>query len=67
MATKDEARVTADERAKKELLEEYDVKVVDKDAAWVFQYTPKARVRGSGFEIAVSKSTGKVTELTRYQ
>ena len=48
-------------------LETYNVKEIDKDTVWLFQYTPKARVRGGGFEITIAKKTGEVVKVEHYQ
>ena len=62
-----EALRQSDTRAAKLLLETYDVTEIDKDTTWLFQYTPKARLRGSGFEITISKKTGEVVNVEHYQ
>ena len=49
------------------LLETYNVNEIDKDTVWLFQYTPKARVRGGGFEITIAKKTGEVVKVEHYQ
>ncbi len=45
----------------------YNVNEIDKDTVWLFQYTPKARVRGGGFEITIAKKTGEVVKVEHYQ
>lgn len=62
-----EALKKSDTRAATLLLETYNVKEIDKDTAWLFQYTPKARVRGGGFEVTISKKTGEVVKVEHYQ
>ena len=49
-----EALKKSDTRAAVLLLETYNVTELDKGMTWLFQYTPKAKVRGGGFEIATS-------------
>lgn len=49
------------------LLEEYDVEMVDEPGRWVITYIPRARVRGGGFQLFVSKATGKVSQVVRFQ
>ena len=62
-----EALKKSDTRAAVLLLETYNVTELDKGMTWLFQYTPKAKVRGGGFEIAISKQTGEVVNIEHYQ
>lgn len=49
------------------LLEEYEVEVVDETERRVITYLPRARVRGGGFQLFVSKATGEVSHVVRFQ
>jgi hypothetical protein len=49
------------------LLEEYEVEVADEPDRWVVTYVPRARVRGGGFQLFVSKATGEVSQVVRFQ
>jgi hypothetical protein len=67
MGSSQEARQTANAKVSALLLEEYEVQVVDQAEQWVFTYSPKARVRGGGFKVTVSKRRNEVTDVVRFQ
>ena len=62
-----QAQEIAGLRAGELLLEEYDVQVVDEADRWVITYVPRARIRGGGFQLFVSKATGEVSRVVRFQ
>lgn len=67
MVTQDEAQKIVDWKAASIVLEDYQLKVEEDTDCWKFIYTPKRRVRGGGFELRVSKHTGQITGITRFQ
>lgn len=67
MVAQAEARAAAVRQAERLLLDELAVEVVETDAGWVYTFTPKGRVRGGGFRLTVSKATGQVTGVVRFQ
>jgi hypothetical protein len=62
-----QAQEIAGLRAGALLLEEYEVQVVDETDRWVLTYVPRARVRGGGFQLFVSKVTGEISRVVRFQ
>lgn len=67
MVDRRQAQQIAGREAGALLLEEYDVEVADESERWVITYVPRARVRGGGFQLFVSKATGKVSQVVRFQ
>lgn len=67
MVNRQQAQQIASLKASDLLLEEYDVDVVDEADRWEITYVPKARVRGGGFQLLVSKETGEVSRVVRFQ
>jgi hypothetical protein len=67
MVDRQQAQEIASLRASALLLEEYDVQVADEADRWVVSYVPRARVRGGGFQLFVSKATGDVSQIVRFQ
>jgi hypothetical protein len=67
MVDRQQAQQIAGLRASGLLLEEYDVETVDETDRWVVTYAPKARVRGGGFQLFVSKATGEIARVVRFQ
>lgn len=63
----EEARDTADKKAASILLQDYQVVVSEKPQEWEFTYGPKARVRGGGFRITISKVSNQVTKIEHFQ
>jgi hypothetical protein len=49
------------------LLEEYEVEVADETERWIVTYIPRARVRGGGFQLSISKATGEIAGVVRFQ
>jgi hypothetical protein len=62
-----QAQQIAGEKAGALLLEEYEVELADEANRWVITYVPKARVRGGGFQLFISKDTGEVSQVVRFQ
>jgi hypothetical protein len=67
MVDRQQAQQIAGSRAGALLLEDYDVQVADETERWVVTYVPRARVRGGGFQLFVSKATGEVDRVVRFQ
>jgi hypothetical protein len=67
MVDRQQAQQIAGLKAGALLLEEYEIEVVDEPERWVINYVPKARVRGGGFQLSVSKATGEVSRAVRFQ
>jgi hypothetical protein len=67
MVDRQQAQQIAGSTAGALLLEEYEVEVADQPEQWVITYIPRARVRGGGFQLFVSKSTGDVSQVVRFQ
>lgn len=67
MVDRQQAQQIAGLKAGSLLLEEYEIEVVDETDRWVITYVPRARVRGGGFQLFVSKATGNVDQVVRFQ
>jgi hypothetical protein len=67
MVDREPAQQIAGLKAADLLLEEYEVQVADAADQWVFTYVPRARTRGGGFQLFVSKATGDVNQMVRFQ
>lgn len=67
MVDRQQAQEIASLKASALLLDEYDVQVADETDRWVVSYVPRARVRGGGFQMVVSKATGDVSQIIRFQ
>lgn len=63
----EEARDIADKKAASILLDDFRVVVTEKPQEWDFTYGPKARVRGGGFRITISKVSKQVTNVEHFQ
>jgi hypothetical protein len=67
MVDRQQAQQIAGSTAGALLLEEYEIEVADEPERWVITYVPRTRVRGGGFQLFVSKDTGEVSRVVRFQ
>jgi hypothetical protein len=67
MVDRQQAQQIAGLRASALLLEEYEVEVADETERWIVTYIPRARVRGGGFQLSISKATGEIAGVVRFQ